>query len=153
MQVFFEKSIIPVTSFSPPFFFLSPPFPAFLLFKTRNPEGHVPARPPGYANGCDGNPKIRLPNKVCKTRHGFGIKSCFTQMNFNFKIMVIDFRTLHKSKYYYIWGVSKSSWNYTEVKKPQTSFSHLVHKTSLINSAKLHISPIIYWLSTDQIIR
>ena len=54
----------------------------------------------------------------------------------------------------YIRGVSKSSWNHPEVmevEKPETSFWYVVHKTSLqSHCAKLHISPTIYWLSTDQ---
>ena len=48
-------------------------------------------------------------------------------------------------------GVSNSSWNHPEVKEPENSFWYIVHKTSLQSPcAKLHISPTIYWLPTDQ---
>ena len=49
-------------------------------------------------------------------------------------------------------GVSNNSWHHTEVKVPHTSIWYWIHKTSLKSHyAKLHIPPILYWLSTDQI--
>ena len=48
-------------------------------------------------------------------------------------------------------GVSKSSWHHPDVKKPDSLFLYLIHKTSLKSYyAKLHIPPTFYWLSTDQ---